>query len=219
MKITQIIAWVTFLLGLLFRFNHFPGSHFIMIVGILLLSSHCVIFFINNTKENIATSFLHLSYTLWTIYLFLRIFFLNCGPIFFGFSLFFIIAFYVSITFFILHFTKSRQLKTPQILFVVYFIFSVWLSQIHSDKIFYFLNLNTITQTTNRNENFWDWDKYSWFLYIVDKQKEAIQANLKAQQIIEEKIKKTNDKELLRELKYIKKHNQYILDKSWIDYQ
>lgn len=217
MKITQIIAWLTFLIGLFFRMNRLPGAFFIMAFGTLLLLIHCIVFSTKTTKENISTLFLHISFTIWTIYLLLKISFISCGPMIFGFSLLFIIAFYVSITYFILHFIKSKQIKTPQILFIAYFIFSVWFSFIHSDRVYYVINLNTITQTENRNENFWNWDTYSWFLYLANKQDEAIQANLKAQQIIEEKIKKTNDEELLLQLNYIKKHNQYIRERSWVN--
>lgn len=219
MKILQIIAWMTSLIGLILKLALLPASHLFLALGIALLFIHSVVYLIKFGKENLSTAFLNLAFSFWTLYLFFRIYYLYCGPLIFGLNLLFIIPTCLTITSFVFHFQFSAKFKTPQILLIIYFIFSIWLSNIHSDKVFYFFNLNTVTRNENRNENYWDWDKYSWFLYISNKQDEAILANLKAQQIIEEKIKKTNDRELLRELKYIKKHNQLILNKNWIDFQ
>ncbi|MDR0437075.1 MAG: hypothetical protein LBH22_02095, partial [Bacteroidales bacterium] len=69
-----------------------------------------------------------------------------------------------------------------------------------------------------RNINYWAWDKYSWFLYIVDKQDEAIEANHMAQKAAEERLKIIPDGITVQTLKEIKQHEQQIRDKNWTMY-
>ncbi|MBN1463930.1 MAG: hypothetical protein JXR68_13430 [Bacteroidales bacterium] len=178
---------------------------------------HSIIFLIKSLKNNLTASFLNLSFAFWTLYLLFRIQYWPCGPSIFGFQLLFIISFIITIVYIGLHFSKSGNLKIPQILLILYFIFTITISFIHSDKIYYFFTLNEVTQKDNRENNYQAWDKYSWFLYCVDKQNEAIEANLKAQKIVEKKLKKDFVQELYYDLKNLKRHNQLIRDKNWND--
>jgi hypothetical protein len=218
-KKLQIIAWISLLLGLIMKFPHYPGASLLLLIGTLLLFIHSILFFIKNIKTNLPDSFLHFAFSIWTVYLLCRIKYWSCGPMILGYSLMFIISVVISITALILYFRDKTKIALPQILLIIYFLFSVWVSFIHSDKIYYFFNLNEITQMENRNENYKSWDKYSWFLYIDEKQDEALNANLNAQQIIEEKLKISQDEYLLNELNIIKEHNVLIQNKNWIDYR
>lgn len=219
MKKLQIIAWICFLLGLIIKLLHYPGASFLMVLGVLLLLIHSILFFTKRFKDKLPESLLNFAFLIMTIYLLCRIQYWNCGPTILGFSLLFIVLAGVSVTTMILNFRNATKIKMPLILLIIYFIFSVWISFIHSDKIYYFFNLNEITQKENRIENYRAWDKYSWFLYVTDKQDEAIKANINAQRIIEEKLKNKQSEYLLNDLEIIKKHNDLIREKNWIDYK
>jgi len=215
MKKMQIIAWTTFLIGLVFRLLHFPGAGIISLLGTLLLFIHSIIFLFKNAKTNLPTSFLHLSYSFLTIYVLFRFQYWSCGPMIFGFPLLFIIVLLVTLICFILHLTNNRL---PQIFLIIYFVFFFVLSYTHSDRIYYFFKLNPVLNGEMRNTDYYSWDKYSWFLYIVDKQDEAIEANRKAQKAVEEHLKIIQNEEAVRYLTLIKQHEQQIRDKNWTTY-
>jgi hypothetical protein len=71
--------------------------------------------------------------------------------------------------------------------------------------------LNSEARDTDYNS----WDRYSWFLYIVNKQDEALEANHKAQKAMEEYLKTTHDENAVYELELIKQHEQQIKEKNW----
>ena len=215
MKKLQIIAWIIFLIGVVFRLLHYPGGGIILTLGTLLLLVHSIIYLSKNAKTNLPTSFLHLSFSFLTAYVLFRFQYWPCGPSFFGFPLLFIIALLITLICFILHFANN---KLPQIFLVVYFVFFFVLSYTHSDRIYYFFNLNPMLHAETSNTNYYAWDKYSWFLYIVDKQDEAIGANYRAQKAVEEYLKIIQDKEAIHYLTLIKQHEQQIKDKNWATY-
>jgi len=218
MKKIQIIAWTIFIIGLIFRVLHYPGTFVIPVLGTLLLIIYSLIYLVKNAKTNLPNSFLHLSYSLLTTYILFRLQFWSCGPMIFGYSLFFIIVILVTITCFILHFTNHTKFKLPQIFLIGYFMFFFTLSFIHSDRIYYFINLNSVLNAESRTTNYYSWDKYSWFLYIADKQDEAIEANQNAQKAAEEYLKITQDQEAIQYLTLIKQHGQQIQNKNWTTY-
>jgi hypothetical protein len=215
MKKLQIIAWTIFIIGLVFRLLHYPGTSVISILGTLLLVIHSILYLVKNAKTNLPTSFLHLSYSLLTVYLLFRLQYWSCGPMILGYSLFFIIVLLLTISCFVLLFSSKTQFKFPQIFLVVYFVFFFVLSFTHSDRIYYFFNLNTALNGESINTNYQSWDKYSWFLYIADKQDEAIEANQNAQKAVEEYLKIIPDEEAVQYSTVIKQHGQQIQDKNW----
>ena len=183
MKKLQFAAWTIFLIGSVFRLMHLEGSSLISIIGTLLLLIHSLVYLIKNAKTDLPTSLVHLSYSLLTTYILFRLQYWSVGP------LFSLIVLLLTISCFVLLFKRKIQLKLPQLFLVGYFVFSFVLSFTHSDKIYYFFNLNTILNGESRNTNYHSWDKYSWFLYLADKQEEAIEANQKAQKAAEEYLK------------------------------
>lgn len=219
MKKLQIIAWSCFLVGLIIKIPHYPGSALLMIIGVLLLLIHSVLFLIKNAKDKLPESMLNIAFTVMTFYFLCRILYLRFGPLIFGYSILYILLIGVSIAAIIINFGNAKKIKLPQILLIIYYLFSIWISFIPSSEIFYFFNLNEKTQKANRIENFNAWDRYSWFLYGIGKQDEAIEANMNSQCIIEEKLKIEQSDYLLDELDRIKKHNEQIQEKSWIEYK
>ncbi|MDP4226337.1 MAG: hypothetical protein Q8907_10025 [Bacteroidota bacterium] len=219
MKKLLISALASLLLGLVFKFPHIPGASLLLIIGALLLFIYSVIFFFKNKKEKLVESLKNLSFSFLTIYLLFRIQFWYGGPVIFGFNFLFIIAFGISFTTLIYKFQESKEIKTSFMLFIIYMVFTIFISFTHADRIYYFVNLNEITGTEARNESYKAWDKYSWFLYGVDKQKEALEANKNAQKIIEEKLKNSQNTLMINDFEIIKKHGESIRDKNWNDYE
>jgi hypothetical protein len=218
MKKLQIIAWALFSLGFIFRLLHYPGTAIISLIGTLLLLIHSIIYLSKNAKTNLPTSFLHLSFSLLTTYILFRFQYWSFGPMIFGLSPLFIISFLVTLTCFILHFTKKTPLKFPQLFLLLYFAFFMILSFTHADKVYYFFNLNTVLNSGSRNTNYYCWDKYSWFLYIAHKQDEAILANRNAQNAAIEYLKIVQDENAVHYLALIKQHEQQIQHNSWTTY-
>lgn len=215
MKKLQIIAWTILIIGLVFRLLHYPGTSVISLLGTLLLIIHSIIYLFKNARTNLPTSFLHVSYSLVTIYILFRLQYWPVGPMILGYSLFFIIVSLVTISCFVLHIRNKIPIKFPQIFLAIYFGFFFWLSFTHSDRIYYFFNLNTVLNSESRNTNYYSWDKYSWFLYIADKHDEAIEANQNAQKAAEEYLKNIPDEEAAQYLKLIKQHGQQIKENNW----
>ncbi len=215
MKKLRNISLLVFLLGLIFIFRHYPGAALLIIAGTLMLLMHGILFFIKNSKKDLRKAFVILSISLWTVYFAFRILYLPGGPIFLGLKTIFIIPLLSTIVTFILISMNIRNVKLIETFLIAYFIFSFWLGYVHSDRIYYFFNLNELMYENSRQERFQTWDRYSWYLYLVDKEKEALEANDKAQRIIEEKLKTDQSYHLTNHLEVIKKHRELILSKKW----
>jgi hypothetical protein len=215
MKKFLIISWAFFILGVAFKLFHIQFSNWSMLLGCLLMLIHSIIFLIKNAKTDLPQSFLYLTATFWTIYLFFRIVFLSGIFYIFGFPIIFIIPLFFSIICFILHVIKQIPFKLPQILVSIYLIFSIMLSYTHSNKIYYFIRLNTVLNNESRNTDFSAWDKYSWYLNLSHKTDEAINANENAKKAAEESLKQNNSEETFEYLDVIKKHKQQIAQGTW----
>lgn len=218
MKKLLITSWILFTLGLIFKLFHFPASGELLILGSLLLIIHSIIFLFKNAKTNLPFAFLHLSIALWTIYLLFRVKFWGGWPEILGFNTLFIIPFLATLIWFSLHLVRHSKFKLPQYLLIVYTVFSIILSYIHSDKIFYFFNLNTVINSESRNQDYYSWDKYSWFLYISDKKIEALEANKNAQKAVNENLKTTRSDEAVKFSSIIKQHEEQIRNDNWTTY-
>lgn len=219
MKKLQIIAYVIFIIGLITKLFHVNGSNYLLVLGTLLILIYGILFFFKNRKEKLADSLMHLAISFLTVYLFCRLLFMYCGPMILGLPLYYLLSLGISIPALIMNVSKRTNFKLPQVLFLFYFLFISCISFLHSYRIYYFLNLNEITAKECRIENYRMWDRYSWYLYLGDKQEEAIDANQKAQQIIEEKLKIEQIEQLLNDLETIKNHNLMIRDQNWTDNQ
>lgn len=215
MKKLLLIAWVMFIIGLFFRLLHYPGASVILVLGTLLHIIHSVIYLAQNAKSNLVMSFLHLSYASITTYILFRLQYWPGGPMIMGFSLFFIIVLLITLYYFKLQLTSKVEFKLPQIFLVLYFVIFIALSFTHSYSIYYFMNLNPVLNGDSRNTDYYSWDKYSWFLYIANKQEEAIEANQNAQKAANEYLKIIPDPKTSQYLISIEQHGQQIRDKNW----
>ena len=129
MKKLQIISWSCFLVGLIIMIPHYPGSALLMIIGVLLLLIHSVLFLIKNAKDRLPESMLHIAFTVMTFYFLCRILYWSTGPLIFGYKLLYIVLIGVSIAAIIINFGNAKKIKLPQILLIICFLFSIWISR------------------------------------------------------------------------------------------
>jgi hypothetical protein len=212
MKKIYIISWIVLLTGLIFKFMHLPGAGILVSLCGLSLLIHSLIYLIRHAKSNLPLCFMYLTFTLITIYLIGRLqYWAFAKPLF-------PIVCLITLAYFIIHLVYNSRFQLIQLLLIAYFAFFWIISYTPSYKIYYCVYLNTLLNKDSRNVDYRSWDKYSWFLYIRDKQDEAIEANKNAQNAIELYFKNTNDDEAKQYLTIIKQHEQEIRDKNWIDY-
>jgi hypothetical protein len=127
----------------------------------------------------------------------------------------FFVPFLVSIAWFALQLQSKTRFRLPQFVLSAFFLFSWFISYTQSDGFYYFFYLNPVLNESSREYDFRAWDKYSWFLYIVKKQDEAIEANTKAQEAVDKQLKLYEGPIAKEYSKIIKQHRQLILDHNW----
>ncbi|OYU95799.1 MAG: hypothetical protein CFE21_11720 [Bacteroidetes bacterium B1(2017)] len=216
MKIIERISLLLFLIGIAFKLLHWAGADIILLVGCAIFFSVSLIHFFKNIRNNIAYSFLYLSFSLWIIYFLFRLLYWPGGPsILFGFKLVFFVPFFVSIAWFALQLQSKTRFRLPQFMLIAFFLFSWSISYRQSDEFYYFFYLNPVLNKTSREYNYRSWDKYSWFLYNVKKQEEAIEANTKAQEALDKQLNLFEDPITKEYSTILKQHRQLILDHTW----
>jgi hypothetical protein len=218
MKKLRIASWIIFFTGILLEILHVTGFGILLITGTLLSLIYSVAFLINNFKNNLQDSILNLTMSSWILYLLFRFLYLPGGLNCYGFPLIFVLPVMISIAYVCLLVLGKVKLKFSHIFLTLVISFSVIISYIHSDRIFYFFNLNSILNSKSRNMDYKSWDKYSWFLYIANKQEEAIQANLNAQKSNSRCLKVPHYFDVNRDSVLINEHKKRILSKNWMDF-
>lgn len=184
-------------------------------LGTMLLIIHSIFYLVKHAKTNLPNCFLHLSLSAMTVFVLCKINYWSCGPMIFGSPLLFIVALLVAIIYFGMLFSRKLPIKLPQLFLGVYFVFFFVLSFVHSYSIYYFFNLEEPLNIKSRNIDYRSWDNYSWFLYIADKQEEALEANKMAKNAAEEYLKVEQDEKAVQYLDLIEKHHQQIQDDNW----
>lgn len=218
MNKTRIISLATCVAGILLRLIDFSYSGLIMCVGILLLIVFTVINAIKNLKSDIESVMLSTVTVLWSVYLFERFFFFDFLPSLMGINPLFFLSLILSV-FYIVKFGRNRMIVSlERIFFYTFFLTSVALSFVHSDRIFYMIKLNELTQVENRKSNYYDWDRYSWFLYLADKKTEAMEANSKVLEIVNKEIVETKNLALKRDLEFFENRRKRIATNTWNDF-
>jgi hypothetical protein len=212
MKKFYVVSWIVLLTGIIFKFIHFPGAGVLMSLSGLLLLIHSVIYLIKHAKSDLPTCFIYLSSAFITIYLIARLQYWAFARPLFPIVCLLVLAYFVIFTIY-----KSK-FQLIQIILIFYFIFFWIISYTPSYKIYYCIYLNTLVNKSSRNVDYRSWDKYSWFLYLRNKQDEAIDANKNAQDAIELYLKNSNDDEAKQYLTIIKQHEQQIRDRTWTNY-
>lgn len=80
------------------------------------------------------------------------------------------------------------------------------------------MTLNSVLNGESRNTDYRGWDKYSWFLYLDDKNDEALEANTNARDALNTYLKIIDDNEAAQFSNLIDRHNQQIRERNWSDY-
>jgi len=212
MKKIYIISWSILLAGLILRILHLNGAGILMSLSGLLLLIHSLLYLIKHVKSNLPLSVLYLTFASITIYLIARLQYWS-----FGRSIFIITCLF-TLTYFIIYLVYKLRIQAVQIVLIGYLVLFEIISYIPSYTIYYYVNMNTLINKDSRRTDYYSWDKYSWFLYIRDRQKEAIEANINAQEAARLYLKKTHDEEAKLYLEIIKQHEQQIKDKTWTDF-
>jgi hypothetical protein len=213
MKRIYIISWISIILGLIFKFLHIFGAGYLITIGGLLLLIHCIVHLSKNAKSNLPLSLLYTSFAFITIYLIARFqYWAFARPLF---PIVCLLIFGSAI----IHILKRTNFHFTQGLLILYFIFFLIFSYVPSYKIYYSVNLNSLLNKESRLKDYHGWDKYSWFLYLRNKQPEALEANKNAENAIEKCLKGSNDVYLMKEMDRIKRHGEQIKDNSWVDYE
>jgi hypothetical protein len=216
MKKLLIIAWMTFVLGLLGKLFHIPGANIISILGTFLLLLHSIIFLIKNFKTGLTEALFYLSYSSVTLYVLIRIMHWPAGIKILGFYTLFLLPFFICIAYFTRIREFSQWRKIPNILLLLYFFFFFQLSFTHGYKIYYFFNLNTVLNGPQKVIRPEIWDDYSWFLYKANNKMEALQAN---QNAIESARQIYNQPEEMEQLnatvQYLESNKVKLLTNTW----
>lgn len=147
-----------------------------------------------------------------TVYLLERIQFWNI------FTLLFPLALLFSLIYLIIFIRSKEKFSKDQLIIILYFVFSYFVFFIPAHKIFYVEHLNSFLNEDSRRTDYFNWDKYSWFLYRYGMQKEALEANTNAKNAIDEMQKIHEDNKAEEYLTILKKHEQQILENNWTEY-
>jgi hypothetical protein len=215
MKALKIIGAILFIIGITFKFLHWPFGSIIFILGTLLLFILGLIFLIQNIKKDSSRAWINFSFSLILIYVLFRFQYWPCGPRIVGYPLLFILVFTFSLLSVFKIFQSKSIIKFRSIFFLLTFISFNILSFVHSYSIYYLVNLNSITNASTRDLNYKSWDKFSWFLYIADRKGEALDANTKAIIAAQYIYENYGDHQAGVLLKELKKHRILIENETW----
>ncbi len=206
------ISWVIFLIGLSFKFLHYPLSGLLLVLGTFLILVHGIIYFVKFSKRDLLQTLVYASIALITIYMLGRF-------QFWGFTgFYFPVAFLFTFASLIVLLNRKAGFRFPQIFLVIYFVFFLTMMFIPAYKIHFCFYLNTVLNGEDRDTDYFGWDKYSWFLYLADKEEAALEANTNAKNAVNNLLKITADKRAEQYLVLIDMHEQQIRDKTWTDY-
>ncbi|MBN1183186.1 MAG: hypothetical protein JXB49_12910 [Bacteroidales bacterium] len=206
------ISLITLLTGLVFKFFHIHFNGLLLTLGGLLLIIHSIIHLIKYAKSNLILSLNYLIFTLITVYLITRIQYWSFARIVFP------VTVLLSIIWLIIFLNKRVKFKFSHLLLILYFAFFLIISYTPSYRILYFVSLNKVLHSNHRKTDYYSWDKYSWFLYLRNKQTEAIEANEYAKKALEESLK-NKDPEAIRYKDRIELHEKLIKEKTWVDFK
>lgn len=216
MKKLEYISIATFLIGIIIKMLHWKAADITLLIGCSAFLIVSLTHFIKKISSNASNAFVHLSYSLWTIYLLFRLLYWPGGPILIlGMRLIFILPLVVSINSLILHILYKTKVGLPQIGLIIFTGFSIWLSYLQSYHVFYFFYLNPVVHHYTRESDAISWDRYSWFLYISNKDNEAVIANAFAIYALKNSGDKYTEIEQLVIKKLLDEHRYHIINKDW----
>lgn len=185
LKITNIIRNILvffFALGVLSRFNHWPGGSILVVfstLGLLVVSVGQIIEGI--IRKNPVALLFNLTFNFLITFLMFRIQF------WVGANLFMYVAVLLFIAALIVKFITKIKANAFQIITTIGFIAMCTLYTQSAHKVYYVFNL-TETFHDQASDNPFVWDKYSYFLNTGGKQEAAIAANKRALKIAKDRL-------------------------------
>jgi hypothetical protein len=212
MKYIFRFSWIVFLTGIAFQFLHFPSGRFLLFSACVFLWIHGMWHLWKNHRENLHESLLYLAVAAITTYIMCRLQFWSWAKVVYY------VAWLITVSWLILHLKRKIPFQWPQYLLVIYFVLLYLLAYTPSYKIYYLVRLNTTLNGETRDVDYRSWDKYSWFLYLRDKQEEALDANNKAREAVKSSIENTRDSDAASFATAIELHELQIREKKWESY-
>ena len=185
--------------GFLLNFFRFPMHTIIMLVGI---GGMLIIGAIYMLKKHRLKGILVFASSFWSILLLSYVKFWPNIIIFLVALVFFAVVVYLFLQEPVVH--MEHQLILGMIIIV-----AANIGTSPKDERYYLLNIQFNIHIQN---DYYAWDKYSWFLYNSGKVDEAILANRKAFEIVQN----TDDSTMIE---FIKKHKQYLKEDNWEEFK
>jgi hypothetical protein len=207
------IALSLLIVGLLFKFLHIHFNGLLLTLGGILLFIHSIIFLANNFKMKLLECLGFLTFSTLSVYLIFRIQYWRFSQILL------LITILLTVIWLIVFISSKSGFNAFRIFLIFYFLFSMVVAYTPAYKICYLINFNIVLNRTHKEYDYYSWDKYSWFLYGIGKQTEAIEANKKATVAAEKAIEAFNYPEARSYIEIIKHHKLLIETKNWKDYQ
>ncbi len=188
---------------------HFPFNNITKIVGSALIFMHGFTYVFIKAKENIASATVPLAGSFWATYILFKVMYWSIA------LQFFYVALLVSLACLVLHIVYKTNFHLGHGLLIGLSVLSIAFSFVHSNRIFYFFQLNDVINSASKEYNYEAWDKYSWFSYLADDKEEAMQANEKAQTALARSIKRDGFNVDFQYMETIEKHKESILAQNW----
>jgi len=212
MKFLFLFAWIIFVTGLAFQFLHFPFDGFLLFSGCLLLWIHGLAQFWKNKKTNLPGALLYLAVAALTTYMLCRLQYWAWA------KLVYYVAILLAGIYLVLYLKLNIPLKRPQFLLLAYFVFILYLAYTPAYRIYYVVMLNETLNSDTKDLAYRSWDKYSWFLYLHDKQVEALDANRRARVAVKASLKGIHATDAASFATQIELHALQIKEKKWESY-
>ena len=131
MKALKIIGVILFVIGISFKFIHWPFASIIFILGTFLLFVHGLIFLFQKMKQDSIKAWITFTLSLFAVYILFRFQYWPAGPRIIGFPLLFIIVFGFSVFSLFKIFQSKFRLKFQSFFFLLAFLFFMILSYVH----------------------------------------------------------------------------------------
>lgn len=202
MRKFAFVGFGLFSVGLGMKFFHAPFHALIMISGLLAMLIENVWYAIQKEKNKSELFFrITITFILACLLFLVKFYPFSQVPLIVGLLFFMPGAFYALTT----KSTNQHITRVTLIALVFSILVTVTVYLIPSDVRYYLFNIkfNHEIETDYRT-----WDKYSWFLYVNNKQTEAAQASERALEL----VTKTTDEQYLNQ---IKSHRSKINNHSW----
>ena len=176
--ITDTIRWYVIsilLIGFLFKFMHWPFGGVLVTLSVGISAFGVIVSIIEGTtRKNVGKGFLNAAFYGVVIAIVFKI------QYWMGVGFVLPIAILLFVTGFILH-QKAGQRFTKEVKVLIAFIICVFgLQSTSNSSLYYHTNITQTFHPWDYSNSYFGWDRYSYFLFLDGKKKEALEANSKA---------------------------------------